>query len=265
MALTTTALGRAIDAYISEEVKLTKDEKAMLARLRASKEAAKEVADMHLSEVEGFILIRECVEAHGIAWGGHKRQVDALRAAPDPRKARKALEEVERFFHESLFRHIPTTRAAAAAEARALASGRVDEKSPPMIAIFSSDDPLSAAIALLAANIRDEEQWREDYEPTISRKGDKKAAESRAIGRLKDIVSRLSGRSNLEAVRVIAVAVLGKHDCDIDPKSREQRYYASRMARQVGAWETTSRRPQEKFTGHILAQRRRSRRKLVVE
>ena len=107
MSNPTTALGRAIDADIANDDTSTKAERAMLARLRVSGEAAEAFANLLLSGTKGLIFIRDCVVSHRYAHGEHAKQIEAFRSAPKPEKARAALAEVEHFFRGSLFETIP--------------------------------------------------------------------------------------------------------------------------------------------------------------
>jgi len=73
-------------------------------------------------------------------------------------------------------------------------------------------DVVSEAIVLLASLIDSMEDINKSAPPTVSRKGDKPAAQSSAIGVLKQSISRLSGRPNLKAVEDIAKVVLDLHE-----------------------------------------------------
>jgi hypothetical protein len=80
MTRTPTALSRAIDAFLAKDGerlqeigfsgvhcfnrRLSQGEKEMLARLRASKEAAEAFVAWELSDDKGSIFIRDCVVAH---------------------------------------------------------------------------------------------------------------------------------------------------------------------------------------------------------
>jgi len=171
------ALDISIKAYIAKDGTLTKAKRAMLARLSSSKEVAEAFATLSLSDLKGFILIRDCVVAHDYANGEHARQIAVYRSAPDPEKARRELARVERFFRGAVFRTIPD---------------------------------IEEVFARLRNAIDDEARLRKEFRGKISRKGDASAAMSRAIWQVKESIRRLSGKSNPKAALAIAAAVLDK-------------------------------------------------------
>jgi hypothetical protein len=117
-----------------------------------------------------------------------------MSALPRPDKARKGLAEAASYFgkHGHRLRLNP----------KAIRDGAK---------LFLGPDPdvVSEAIALLVSLIDSAEDSRKSSKPTVSRKGDKRAAKLSAVGVLKDSVRRLSGSPNLKAVEDIAGVVLG--------------------------------------------------------
>jgi hypothetical protein len=183
----TADLGRAIDAYVAKDGKLGEAEKAMLALLRVSEEVTEAFAGWQLPEGKTFTFIHDCIEAYRLANGGHAKQVEAYRSAPDPEQARKALAEVARFFRGSLFETIPDPPHVPEAP------NTWEEFASCRTYIVSADQgPLGEAIAVLSRAINNEERYREEYR-WFSQKGDVTAADSRAIANVKESVFRLTG------------------------------------------------------------------------
>jgi hypothetical protein len=96
MASPVTALSRAIDAYRAAPYvwgigtrHLTRGDEAMLDHLRESREAAQAFAEWGLSDAKSPFFLADCVEAHRLLNGGHKKRVAAVRASPDPEGAQR--------------------------------------------------------------------------------------------------------------------------------------------------------------------------------
>jgi hypothetical protein len=177
-------LSRAIDAYRAKPFvpgigfcPLTQDDEIMLDRLRASKDAAKAFAKFLLDEAKGAIFISDCVMAQRYATGEHAKQVRSRIPLTALSKARKKFGDLKDSLQEAW-----------------------------LLAVCSEE------IDSVALAINNENFYRRRWDRSLSRKGDQDAADSRAIGWVKESVARLSGRPHLETVRIIAAVVLGRDD-----------------------------------------------------
>jgi len=201
MARPVTALSCAIDAYRAAPSnhwgpgtgRLTPGAEAMLDRLRGSKEATEAFASWGLSDGKTPFFIADCLEAHRLLNGGHKKKVAARRASAAPDKARKHLAEVAAFFRKSGYRMHVDPKAV---------------RNRTELCLGPDPDVLSEAIALLASQIDSTEDINKSARPTVSRKGDKPSALSSALGLLKQSIHRASGRPDLKTVEAIAEVVL---------------------------------------------------------
>jgi hypothetical protein len=214
-----TALSLAIAAYRAapyffheeprQPCRLTSGEEAMLDRLQESPEATEAFASWGLPDRKTPFFFADCVQAHRLADGEHAKQVEAYRSAPKPEQAREALAEIERFFRGSLFETIPDPPPVPEAPKtwEEFANCQTYIRGP-------DQGPLGEAIDLLRLAINDEERYREEYRWS-SQKSDVTAADSRAVGLVKESVLRASGRPDLKVVRAIAVVVTGRRDEDI--------------------------------------------------
>jgi hypothetical protein len=165
------ALSAAVAAYRGALAEpLSAGESAMLDRLAASEGATRALVALKLDERKAAIFVAACTIAFRFDTGAHKAQLEALRAAPDYEKWLASLDEMRSFL------------------------GRRED-------CRTAVDILRAA-TLLSRGFRD------DNLRSISRKGDAKAARSRAVGWVKGSVHRLSGKANVKHVAALASVVL---------------------------------------------------------
>jgi hypothetical protein len=200
MARPVTALNLAIDAYRAAPYvwgigtcRLTRDEEAMLDRLRESTEIAEEFAVWELPDGKRPFFIADCLEAHRRFNGGHAKRVTAMSKLPRPDNARKGLAEAASYLnkHGHRLRFDP----------KAIRDGA-------KLFLGPDSDVASEALALLASLIDRTEDSKKSAKRTISRKG-KASARLSAVGVLKESVSRASGNPNLKTVEDISAVVLG--------------------------------------------------------
>ena len=165
-------LSEAVDAYMVREPGLGFEDVMTLIRLLTADEAAKTLAGLDLTREETLTLIDDCVTARRLYAGKHQAQAERLRATPDPDEMWTKLAEL------------------------AIHIGASDEHDREAIRRMS---------VALGARIS-----RHEYEQqSTSRRGDKEAGRSEAIGRLKSSVLRLSGKANVKSVAILCSAVLG--------------------------------------------------------
>ncbi len=144
----------------------------MLDRLSTSNEAAEAFTALALSEAKGLTFVKDCLTAHRLDKGEHKRQVERLRSVPDHKKMEAKLNALEKYIGASTEHDLEAVR--------------------------------MMRVALYYRQLHHEEDLR-----STSRKGDKASARSRAIGWLKESVCRLSGRPNYKHLRILCGIVLG--------------------------------------------------------
>jgi hypothetical protein len=164
-------LSEVIDAYMVREPELGFEDVMTLIRLLTADEAAETLAGLDLTRDESLTLIDDCVTARQLYAGEHQAHAEALRATPDPDEMWTKLAEL------------------------AIHIGASDEHDREAIRRMS---------VALGARIR-----RHEYEQqSTSRRGDKEAGRSEAIGWLKSSVLRLSGKANVKSVAVLSSVVL---------------------------------------------------------
>lgn len=155
----------------------------MLSKLAESKCAAEAFLALKLSEGKSLWFVAECVNAHLTFNGGHKADVERLRCVPDYGRAREGLARVAEYVGVSL---------------KGLT---YPDSSEPA-------DPVKEAICILAIAMSGQRRLHQLIKYSTSRKGDQTAGLSRAIGRIKGSVQRLSGRPHLRHVITIVETVL---------------------------------------------------------
>ena len=166
----------------------------MLDRLAKDEDAAKAFARLALSEAKGLIFVDDCVTAHCIANGVHKAQVERIHSAPDYNRTLAMLELV----------------------VKDLGKLTQDEEK---------------AFRKLDIGIFDRRRYHEDDLWSTSQKGDDESARSRAIGWLKESVSRLSGRPNYKPLMTLCEVVLNAAPGDISLDAVEKSRHTPGMAK----------------------------------
>jgi hypothetical protein len=165
-------LGEAVDAYMAREPGLRAEDVITPLMLLSSEKATETFAYLDLPTDETLILIDDCVRARRLYAGKHQAHAERLRATPDPGKMWTRLAELATYI------------------------GGSDEH---------DRDAIRRMSVALGARIR-----RHKYEQqSTSRRADKEAGRSEAIGRLKSSVLRLSGKANVKSVAILCSAVLG--------------------------------------------------------
>ena len=148
--------------------------------LKVSDQALNAITKLRLSERETRILVGDCLTAARIL-RTHRHEVERahfLRENADG--ARRALQEVADYIARSGF-----------------------------VVEGGADDPVREALRILANEIFSTERHGAIRGQQLSRRGDKAAARSRAVGWIKTSVYRLSGRPHVAEVRTLCHVALG--------------------------------------------------------
>lgn len=173
-------VARVIEKTLAEREDLGAQAREALVTLKASDQALNAIAKLRLSESETRILARDCLTAARIL-RTHRREVERARfLGENAEGARRALQEVADYIAGSGF-----------------------------VVEGGADDPVPEAQRILADEIFWTERHGEIRGQQLSRRGDRAAARSRAIGWIKMSVHRLSGRPHLAEVRTLCDVALG--------------------------------------------------------